>query len=499
MQSPNNTLYLANQVNAPSKWDSTLIGIFFCVATAALCMVFEPECRHWFIIPILFCAALISGDAIDWLTGRCGLLDPRGVLGCYGLYFFFLAPILHVLTDWWMPYITPIDDWRPWLGVTAILNCIGLLIYRMVSQRAREYRPRTHRVWILQEQRFWVLLIFISAISLVAEIYIYVKLGGVAGEVDTYMQSLTTHQDPLAGMGWLLVVGESFPALMMLGLIVLLRRNRKPPKVLALACMLMVFMGVQLMFGGFRGSRANTVWSVVWAIGALHMTVRPLSRRFIFAGGLVLVAFTYIAGFYKEAGASALDAFQGAESFSVMSQKTHRTTAGMILGDFGRADVQAYAVYRMLNFPAENRLAWGQTYLGDACLMIPQALWPDRLPGKSKWTAELEYGIGAAEYQRSSRIFGLLGEATLNFGPWLAPFSFALLALLVTRVQKWMREIDRQDCRIMLLPFAVLLCIQVLVFDLDNLIWIVVKFAAIPTMILALSSVRLVRKEARNN
>jgi len=256
---------------------------------------------------------------------------------------------------------------------------------------------------------------------------------------------------------------------------------------------LVLLLGVQFFFGGFRGSRANTVWAVVWAVGALHLSVRRFGRMSILVGLLGIFFFIYLAGFYKESGAGALGVFQGDEQRNLISSKSHRDVAAMLLGDFARSDVQAFTVYRMVAFPDMSDPALGRTYLGDICLLIPRVFWPDRWPGKAKWTTELEYGIGSYGIQRSSRIYGLLGEAMLNFGPWVAPGIFILLGLAVVNVQRWLWSLDRQDSRIFLIPFAVLLCTLLLIFDLDNLIWVAVKFAAIPSAIVALSSVRILR------
>ena len=57
-----------------------------------------------------------------------------------------------------------------------------------------------------------------------------------------------------------------------------------------------------MVFGGLRGSRSQTVWSLFWATGIIHLWIRPLSKRFIAAGVCFLVAFMYLYGFYKGLG-----------------------------------------------------------------------------------------------------------------------------------------------------------------------------------------------------
>src|SRR5262249_20499992 len=49
--------------------------------------------HHWFVLPVTACGILIGWDAARWLLGKVDLVDPVGVIGIYGFFFYFLAPL----------------------------------------------------------------------------------------------------------------------------------------------------------------------------------------------------------------------------------------------------------------------------------------------------------------------------------------------------------------------------------------------------------------------
>src|SRR5688500_12713778 len=94
------------------------LAVWLSRAVAGLALS-NPETFHWFLIPTILCGALIGGDAIRWFRGRLDAYDPVGLMGVGGFFFFFLAPILHTVWDFWFAEVTPPPDWREWLGQMA--------------------------------------------------------------------------------------------------------------------------------------------------------------------------------------------------------------------------------------------------------------------------------------------------------------------------------------------------------------------------------------------
>jgi hypothetical protein len=459
------------------------------VIVSAFFVLVSDQCRHWFVLPIGICGFIMLSEAMPWFQGRVDILNPRAVLGVYGVFFFWLAPLLHVGFSVWMEYVIPPDDWRPWLGGMAAINLVGLLAYKWCLGSERRAPVRQRRTWRLESHRFWTLLALACAISLTAQSYLWIKTGGLAGYAAQYSVSLATHYDPLAGLGWVVVIGESFPMLLFIAFVVVRRRcTHTGWSIIALA--LLSAIGLQFLFGGFRGSRANTVWFALWAIGAVHCCVRRTPRVLIYAATAVGLVFMFLSGFAKDLGFESATLAGDSDQISLLESKTRRTPIGMLLGDFGRSDVQAYELYRQATDSGNVPLAWGTTYLGALATLVPQTLWPGRLPGKTKWATDMEYGGGSYPIRRSSRIYGLTGEFGLNFSYWGASLPFIALAWTVRATDKWYATMPGSDARLILFPLVVPSCIMLLAFDSDNLVWFFFKFIAPPLAVILLSSIR---------
>ncbi|GAB3976186.1 hypothetical protein GCM10027615_45340 [Plantactinospora veratri] len=98
----------------------------------AVLLAVEPLLWHPFVVPVALCGVLVGVDVAAWLRRRLDIFDPRAMLGLLGFHFFFLAPLLHVMLDYWPAMVQPPTSWRDALGAMAVLNCIGLLLYRIV-------------------------------------------------------------------------------------------------------------------------------------------------------------------------------------------------------------------------------------------------------------------------------------------------------------------------------------------------------------------------------
>src|SRR5829696_787148 len=149
---------------------SFIIGVSIIAAFGST----SDKFAHWFVLPVLLCGALIGIDAVDWVRGRLDVFDPVGLIGLVGFHFFFLAPLLHVSWDHWMPgaLVVPPQDWRVWLGGMAVLNLLGILVYRLLRNPVQKYLEGRSKqaVWVIDKGRFLSVLVFSLLISLVAQI-----------------------------------------------------------------------------------------------------------------------------------------------------------------------------------------------------------------------------------------------------------------------------------------------------------------------------------------
>lgn len=451
-----------------------------CLAIVLVLAFNSPELNHWFIVPVLICGTLIGADLIDWARGRVDLFSPVGVLGVVGFHLLFLAPLLHVYWDYWAIVPDSPADWRPWLGLAATLNAVGLLGYCAVTQEvARSSGAKVRsRVWSIDWHSFYIVWFGILLVSACAQIYVYLSFGGIVG----YMLASVAPGDAFAGFGALFAVSECFPIVLLTGLVLVARRTRFQP---SLAVILFAFVGLfalQMLFGGLRGSRSNTIWALFWAAGMVHLCVRPLTRKLAYAGLCFLVGFMVVYSFYKSYGPDAVQVLGDDQARAETARYRGQPVKGVLLTDFGRSDVQAVILYRLLR--SAQPLVYGETYLGAAALPLPSSL--TNLATKAKVGTELLYGRGSyvPGSFRSSRLFGLSGEAMLNFGLAGVPVGLLLLGLFVSWTSRWIEGLHPDDARIVLAPFMTVLGFFILLNDSDNLMFVIIKNLTIPLLFL---------------
>ncbi len=474
---------------------SALVSFYLCLPIVLAFIASSDWFLHWFVIPVFLCGVVIGTDFINWFRARLNIFAPTGILGLFGFHFFFLAPLLNVAWDYWLPRsrIIPPSDWRPWLGGMAILNLVGLLLYRFTRNlNTSSRRPRAKQVvWQVDDKLFPIVLISALLVTFSVQVAMYSQFGGIAGYIVIYESRI----DAFSGMGWIFMISESFPILAFFGFAFYARRSAKARSWGVLLLALAVFFALKMLFGGFYGSRSNTIWGVFWAAGIIHFWVRPLTKKLVFAGLIFLIAFMYFYGFYKSAGLEGLRALESAEARVELENQTGRTPEALLLTDLARSDIQAFLLYRLWRPGSDYQYAWGRTYLGAAAILIPRSIWSDRPPHKVMEGTEAQYGRGSyiPGAKASSAVYGLAGEAMLNFGPLAVPFAFVVLGLLTRKVEHWLATWDAADVRLLLATFLVNLCFVVLVGDSDNILFFFIKNGAVPLSVIWMTSGKRVR------
>ena len=466
---------------------STVISMGF-IATS-------PDFAHWFIIPVTVCGILIGIDAAAWLLGWTDVFDPVGIIGLLGFHVLFLAPLLHVSWDHWMPYVVGPADWRPWLGWMAAFNAIGLLGYRItrrvLSSRRRQSAPTE---WRIVPGRFSLAVTASLLATAVLQVWVYAQHGGVLA----YIENATSAErfdegSAFAGTGWILTMSESFPILAMIAFAVYAREHPRARRWAVLAPTLVVFVALQLLFGGLRGSRSNTIWALFWAVGIVHLWIRPIRRGMICTGLVGTLLFMYLFGFFKDAGLDAFRAFESGGARAELEDRTQRKSETLILHDLGRSDVQAFVLSRLMESDRDYEYALGRTYLGALAILIPASLWPDRPPTKVQEGTEVQYGNGTylpygPNRLVSLRVYGLAGETMLNFGPVAIPIAFVIFGCIVEWTRRRKMAWSPRDSRRLLVPFLVNLCFVVLIADSDNVLFFAIKSGFAPLLLVFFTS-----------
>jgi hypothetical protein len=472
--------------------DSLFLASAFVGVVSLLAFASVPQASHWFLLPVMLCGLLTGLDAADWLRGKLDVYDPVGILGLFGVHFFFLAPLLHVAWDYWMWDVIAPLDWRPWLGAMAALNVGGLLVYRVVRTwfwRKQAGVGPSGTVRVVEPSRMAPLLALALLGTALLQFWIYRQFGGVRGFVFAFEDMAGRFQ----GMGWLFSFSESFPILAFIAYVLLLRWRGERPSWTVLAIAIAGFFVVKMVFGGLRGSRSNTIWGLFWVIGIVHIWVRRVPKSMIYVGLVLMVGFMYFYGFYKTFGLEGLGAIESQETRLLMESRGGRTVESAILMDLGRADVQAFLLHQITSPDTNYRFAWGRTYLGSAALIVPRFVWPDRPATKVREGTNALYGEGTFESggrygHASTRVYGLAGEALLNFGIWGIAPAFAALGIFVAWVRRRMLLWPADDVRWLLFPLLVCLCLQMLVMDSDNLLFFTIKNGMLPGLVLWMGS-----------
>lgn len=473
-----------------------LVSAMVCVAVVALCAAHSAEVMHWFVVPVMLCGIMIGADAVDWVLGRRDIYDPTGIIGAIGFHAFFLAPLLHVVWQFWMGYVQHPTDWRDWIGGMAGLNFVGIVLYRgTVALLEQRLTPRAVQSrWEAHPKVFPVVITAAIAITFLAQMLIYVQMGGVTG----YLDQFAAGGEAFSGMGIYFMFGEAFPIIAMIGYAVWVRTGGRHPSAAELAAVVVGFFAVKMLFGGLRGSRSTIVWSMFWCVGIVHLWVRPVPRKAIAAGLCALVVFMYVYGFYKIGGMKTLlEAMEGREAREQIERRASRTLETAILADLARADIQAYLLYRLAGRDADYDFAYGRTYVASVLLVVPRQLWPDRPDLKNVEGTRALYGMGAYVPGRfvASNVYGMVGEAMLNFGPWVVPLYFVPFGLIVGWISTLRSRLAEDDLRRLLLPVLANLCFVVLVGDSDNIVVFMFQNSVIPMLVLTVGTTKVLRTD----
>jgi len=474
------------------------------VILIALCFVIASDSTasdfaHWFILPVLISGIILGVGVIRWFRGKTDILDPTSILSLLGFHLFFIAPLLHVSLDWQLTsgYRQP-DNWTPWLGKMAVLNLLGIVLFILTSFFIKNSalvsisHSGARTVWKLHHKRFLLAIGTAMALSLILQVRVYQQFGGITNYINS---AVVARDSSFQGMGAIFLFSESFPILFMMLYAVLAQRHKQLRNWPALTLVLVIFFILCLFFGGLRGSRSNTIWSLFWGLGIIHFTVRRIAKHHIALGLCFLMLFMYIYGFYKVGGLDTLNsALSGAQERSSLEQESGRTWQALLLADFGRSDVQAAMLYILTQPNNDYEYAFGKTYLAGVSILLPSPVRPNIQPDKIEAGTNLFFGhnsydpVGPRTIE-SSKVYGLAGESMLNFGPLSVPYTAIPFAILIGWISRCFADWRQsKDVRILLLPALINFGFIVLISDFDNNTFFLVKNITFPFLIIFLGS-----------
>lgn len=444
---------------------------------------------HWFLAPVMACGILTAVDIVRWLRGKLDLFDPKTIIACVAFYGFFVAPLLNVCWDTYgvgdLPYW---GDWRPWLGAMAALTALGLAAYRLFHDIAFSHTKPSAQRWEINQRKTYPFFAFGLLLSVAGTVAFLWQLNGLAGLV----HSFESDPEAFAGKGWLLIFAWPMSILLFIAVVYLLTRSGNPEhrrRNLIIAVSLLIVAGaIHFLIVGSYGSRGTTVWALFWMLGIIHYRVRALPKKLMAAGIAFLIGFMYFYGFYKEKKIEALSVLR-APSTWLDPAGYQRNFKYLLLGDLARADSNAFILRNLVVDPDDYDYRWGLTYIGAFAFVIPSDFWPGR--PEIRVDAGSEALWGKSTQLRSSRLYGLGGEALLNFGLWGVAPIFAVYGAILGWYRRKLNSWNSADARMFLAPFFTAMLVMGLVYDSDVLLFTFITEGFLTILVVFAASQRL--------
>lgn len=458
-----------------------------CVGVLALlAMWWKNSVANWFLIPVMACGILAGVDVVRWLRGHLDLFDPRTIIAFIAFYGFFIAPLLNVgWNTFGVGDFLFWGDWRPWLGAMATLDAFGLVIYRIVHNLVFRHTKSSGVQWEINRTRFYPVFACALVLSIAGATALLWQLHGISGMVEAY----ENNQEAFVGKGWLLMF--AWPLAILSFIVIVFARSdgqRRARPHLAKGMLLLSAAGIgQFLLMGWYGSRAATIWALFWMAGIIHYRFQKLSRRIAAVGVIFLIGFMYFYGFYKEHKREGFEVLRS-PSMWLEPKGYQRDIKYLLLGDLARADSNALILHNLVKEPDDYNYRWGFTYVAAFTILIPRNLWPDR--SEVRVDAGTEAMWGKATQWRSSRLYGLGGEALLNFGPLGVVPIFGIYGGLVGWYRRKLTTWNAIDARLFLAPLLTSLIFRALVYDSDVLVFAAITEGAFISFFVFLASRR---------
>ncbi|MGO3127130.1 MAG: O-antigen polymerase [Luteimonas sp.] len=438
---------------------------------------------------------LILEDGVDYLRGRLGSFDPAGIIGLVGVVIFFISPILQSHWDYW-PFLPDLSNETGWMALWALLNLLGILLYKAILSKSVSQRPSAYG-YSFNKSRLKLLMPLVLAFSFAMQVYVYQRFGGLSGFISTFTQRqseglVSASEDPFEGMGLPMLFAESFKLLIAIYAIYWLKRKEWAAKPAVLLLIMALFGAVFLAFGGLRGSRSSTLFSLFIAAGMYSYWIKPISIKFILVGLLSASAFMTTYYWYKIAGTEGIAAIFDSSYRQSFSGARQDATKYVVSRDMGRMDVQVLALKRHLEdgYP----YSFGRTFVTAPFSVIPKSILPLKPDQITKEKTELLYGPGTYDPnapRQTTLVLGQFGEFFINFGVVGVLVFFAILGLITRKLRAWSRCWPEWDVRRFLLPAFSLVPILMIITDMNVIILNMTRYLLLPVIVILICAKRI--------
>ncbi|HUT29792.1 MAG TPA: hypothetical protein VMX13_08370 [Sedimentisphaerales bacterium] len=478
---------------APRLWQAA-IGVNYVTSgllTLAIGIGFavvSDECRHWCLIPLLLCGAVAGPDLIAWFRKELDGLDPKALVAAHIYLTCFVAPLLHLSFEAYGEDFY-VSGWADYFGYMACFNFAGIILYKLVHNILFKRTRPVNSFWKMQPGKFIYAFVPVLAISLGASAAITLFFGGLIKRAGVL--SLSAGAEEYSGyLSVLLMLGDPTVSLIVMTVIYwLYQKNHDKPRSLGLVMILIMFAFIlQFLLVGRRGSRSDIVVAVAALGGIIHYRLRPFSPKLILLGMFAVVMFVYLYGFYKFLGPRGWEAFYSTQARTQMKYELGGNSPLATVLNRAKSDVQAFLLFRLAEYKGQYEPVHGRTYAMAVLTFIPRAIWKTK-PVSIKTEAGTAIQ-GYSSIRVSRRVYGLAGEAMLNFGYWGIVPAFLVFGMFLGWFRKKVATMEPSDSRFFLIPFVVLTCGLVLGSDSRNLVFGLLKMGVLPFLVVFIGSAR---------
>ena len=426
-------------------------------------------------------------EALLPVGARRPLLSMRPLVGILGSYMLFVAPMVTLAAGPWLRFVQVPPDIAEALDTHLALGAAGAILYKVVVVTVDD-RPLSLKgipgSW--SSQRFWVvwrLLVGISAVS-------YLVLAFRVGPSVLWLGDRAGVSEGIRGLGAFVFIADWLPLLLGVGTIVSYR-ERGTKRNYAYLQLTGVF-ALSVFMSGWRGSRGSILWPLVTLVVLWVLLHGPLRKKTLWLLVTVAGALLVLFGYFKVGGVETVVAVvAGQEDRAAVDQRTGRGIEGVLRGDLDRTSAQALLLNR-LSRPTAGELALGTTYLAAPLELIPDAFGLSNagLVRRGDLTSSLIFDQRSQDLRvRTSRAFGMQGEAYINFGLAGGVLVFAPFGVLAAVLSRGYRAAValRSIPRALLVSAFVAPCLVLLPFEMDVALGYFIK-VSIPLALLALAA-----------
>lgn len=477
-----------HRIVSPIILQDIIFSFIICFITTCVFVFLDSKLIHGCIIPVFLCGVIIGVDAMRWFRGGVDTFDPKGIIGMFGLNFFFLAPLLTVYYNTDIKLGGGPPDWRPWIGIMGWLNLAGIILYQISQRFAFKHICAAKKYWVPIPGKSLLILWASVFICIVCWFIFMAKMGGIAGIVEEQLYRVGSK----GGLGFARMFATATMPLFLMA-ITLHRQSNTRVSLINVGVLLLICAVVQFVASGFSGSRRIIMYPIVWAVGIVHYYWRDLSSKLLLLAMVPMLAFAFIYGLYKAGGERFIDIFRGGITLSELVGSTNESFAGVLVGDISRADIQAWMIYKWKTSREDYDLRYGETYLEAPVTLRPRWLFPGKAQGSEKVRAASEFVHGKGYFDPSrnrfvGKVYGLGGEAILNFGIWAIPFPFAFWGFCIGYLRRKWISWPADDSRLLIMPFLTILVLLTLLSDSDNCWNSIIGHLIVPAFVVFLIS-----------